>query len=101
MIQTIETGIELDASDIKKLEALARKLEQQKKQKIAAETVPQDKRVYVMDIRIDSIMTTRNEKHGMAIKGKKACEYLLKQLERKHGRRFYMEEAQSPLVNNK
>jgi hypothetical protein len=90
---TIETD-ELDASDVKQLAALAQKLAGKRKEKLAREAVPVDKRVYVMNVTVDSMMTTRDGGLGMSIKGEKECEYLLKQLERRYGRKFYMEEIQ-------
>jgi uncharacterized Fe-S cluster-containing protein len=93
MKKIISTDAELDDVDMRKLEAFARKLEREKKAKAAQEAVPPEKRVYVMDIKIDSIMTSRSGALGMKIKGKKECEYLLRQLERRYGRKFYMEEV--------
>ena len=89
----IDNNIELDETDLRKLESFVRRLENEKKQRIAKETVPKEQRVYVMDIRIDSIMTSRADSLAQKIKGKKEAEYIARQLSQRHGRKFYIEEC--------
>jgi hypothetical protein len=100
MANVIETDVELDAEDFRKLEALARKLAAQKKAKTVQETVPPENRVYVMGIELDSIMTTSNAALATTFKGTKNCEALLRQLEKKYGKKFYMEETK-PIITIK
>ena len=99
MKKVIETDVELGASEMLQLEAFARKLARQRKAKMESEAkaVPEGKRVYVLDIKQDSIMTDYCGKHALIVKGKKEAEYIIKQLERKFGKKFYMEETARPI----
>ena len=89
----INTEIDLDEADIKKLRALAQNLVKQKKQKQEQEYVPPENRVYVMRITKDSIMTTKADNLALIMMGKKESESICRQLELRHGHKFYLEEA--------
>jgi hypothetical protein len=72
---------------------LVRKIEQEKKQKTSTQTGRPERRIYVLDIKADSIMTSGSGVRAYIIKGKKEAEYICRQLERKYGKKFYMEET--------
>ena len=99
MKKVIETDVELGASEMLQLEAFARKLARQRKAKMESEAkaVPEGKRVYVLDYNTGGLMTSGCGANAMIVKGKKNAEYLCREMERKFGKKFYMEETARPI----
>jgi hypothetical protein len=51
------------------------------------------KRIYVVNISADGLMVSGSEALGLTVKGRKECEYLCRQLERRYGKKFYFQET--------
>jgi hypothetical protein len=62
----------------------------------AHSTPPSARRVYVMDVKADGLMTTGDARLGMAVKGRKEAEHICRQLERRYGKKFYLEDFLNP-----
>jgi hypothetical protein len=93
----IQTDIELDEADIEKMKSFAYNLANKKKAKQKPE-VPQEKRIYVLNI-LDTdyaIMVSKCGDNSYIIKGKKEAEYICRQLEKAKGHKFYIEECEKP-----
>jgi hypothetical protein len=89
----IITDVDLSNNNLFRLQLFARKLAAEKKAKILAETVPMDKRVYVIDYKLSGLMTSHNGEHAMLVSGKQAAENFCRELGKKFGKKFYCEEV--------
>jgi hypothetical protein len=93
----ISGNIELDKADVASINAFIHRLGKKKKAKLEQENATLGKRVYIMRITSDSIMVSGNSELAHVIKGKKEAEYIARQLEKRHGRKFYIEECEKPI----